>query len=819
MTADTPNPGSGPPSGAAGGASALPGSGGPLDWGVVLRSPATIWNVLILVALTGVLSILLMWTHKQTLATVGQIMGESHCVRVGFQRIDEAATQADRQAARLKAPWIYTGDKAAFDELRASLENLPRTLADAQTLGDVDATIREQFGLVSPASLEEVRAQREGEGISAAWLARVGRLDAAMRRTPVVDAETFQRQSQAVTPLAEVRVGEAAMTVRAADVVSFAGAEAKLRTLIKEAGFSEPLAEVVLSRVKYRYKPLFKLDQAMTDERARLAAEATQPKLAQYPRGQVMVARGERLTAEKLELLRAEAREYRRSPEDAVVVYAENLSLVGAALLAALGLGAYTATYAGLLWRAPARMGVLAGMVAAALGLGCWVAATEPRLINVAITSPTLLVTAFLAVAYDRRTALAVGSLVGILSCVALDQPAVTIGVALCGVWLAVWLLREFRHRNALIRAGLLTGAALATATLILAGLQRPMTPDALQQAIWEAASAGIGATLVGFITLGLLPTIERVFDVATGMSLIELRDPKQPLLRMLQQRAPGTYNHSLTVASLAEAAAEAIHADGLLAYVGALYHDVGKATKAEFFVENQAGGPNRHDKLPPALSLLVIVGHVKEGLELAREHNLPAVLHHFIESHHGTTLVEYFYHRARKQAEASGKAAEMPQEIEYRYPGPKPRSKEAAILMVCDAAESATRTLSDPTPARIDSLVRAIAHKRLMDGQFDASELTMRDLAVVTETVSRTLAAMNHQRIAYPAGESSGQRSASVPFGAPAAAPGPATISIPAPAAGEVTPPPQVAPGAPQGGSLTGPAPVTPVGLAAARR
>ncbi|MCA3006239.1 MAG: HDIG domain-containing protein, partial [Phycisphaerales bacterium] len=220
---------------------------------------------------------------------------------------------------------------------------------------------------------------------------------------------------------------------------------------------------------------------------------------------------------------------------------------------------------------------------------------------------------------------------------------------------------------------------------------------------------------------------------------------------------------------------------DPLLAYVGALYHDVGKMNKPEYFAENQTGGFNRHDRLTPAMSLLVIVGHVHDGLELADEYRLPQPLMHFIEGHHGTTLVEYFYHRARKQAEAAMAAAggasggaggggggagagvgmpggvpesipgQLPSEFEYRYPGPKPRTKEVAIVMVCDAAESATRTLPDPSPTRIDTLVRAIANKRLGDGQFDECDLTLRELSLITEAISRTLAAIHHQRVVYP--------------------------------------------------------------------
>lgn len=281
------------------------------------------------------------------------------------------------------------------------------------------------------------------------------------------------------------------------------------------------------------------------------------------------------------------------------------------------------------------------------------------------------------------------------------------------------------------------------------------MVDAVVSEVIVDCAIAAGGALLTGGMTLFVLPTIERAFNVTTGLTLIELRDPKQPLLKELQQRAPGTYNHALTVASIAEAAADAIGADSLLTYVGALYHDVGKMNKPEYFVENQAGGPNKHDRLSPAMSLLVVVGHVKDGMELAREYRIPRSLQHFIESHHGTTLVEYFFHRAKQQALASAggdaEEAQMPNEFEYRYPGPKPRTREAAILMVCDATESAARAMPDPTPAKLDALVRSIADKRLADGQFDDCELTLKDLHAIVESVSRTLAGMYHARVQYP--------------------------------------------------------------------
>ena len=265
-----------------------------------------------------------------------------------------------------------------------------------------------------------------------------------------------------------------------------------------------------------------------------------------------------------------------------------------------------------------------------------------------------------------------------------------------------------------------------------------------------QAALAGAGTLFAGFFMLGIMPSIEKLFGITTGLTLAELRDTRQPLLRELQSRAPGTYNHSLAVASIAENASEAIGADSRLVYVGGLYHDVGKLNKPEYFIENQGGGNNKHNKLSPAMSLLVIIGHVKDGLELAQEYGLPKVLRHFIESHHGTSLVEYFFHAAREKAADEGGAVD---EFEFRYPGPKPQTREAAILLLCDGIESATRAMSDPTPSRIESLVRKMSRRRLDDGQLNDSNLTFRELRVIEDSIIKSLCAIYHSRIAYPGG------------------------------------------------------------------
>ena len=244
------------------------------------------------------------------------------------------------------------------------------------------------------------------------------------------------------------------------------------------------------------------------------------------------------------------------------------------------------------------------------------------------------------------------------------------------------------------------------------------------------------------------MPIIESAFGIATSMTLLDYSDANQPLLSKLAMDAPGTFSHSLLIGSMAEAAAESIGANGLLARVGAYYHDIGKINKPTYFIENQMGQISRHEQLSPAMSQLVIVGHVKDGIEIADEFGLPSVLRQFIETHHGTTLMEYFYNEARKKQDERQNPVS---ESEFRYPGPKPKSKEAAIVMLADAAESATRTLTGSSPVKVETLVHSLAMKRLQDGQFDECELTLCELSRIETSISKSLAAHHHGRIAYP--------------------------------------------------------------------
>jgi putative nucleotidyltransferase with HDIG domain len=270
------------------------------------------------------------------------------------------------------------------------------------------------------------------------------------------------------------------------------------------------------------------------------------------------------------------------------------------------------------------------------------------------------------------------------------------------------------------------------------------------REAVWAA-----GCVIVGAVAMtSLLPLVEKGFGVQTDLSLLELGDASHPLLRKLAQRAPGTYNHSINVASIAEAAADEIGANGLLVRVGAYFHDIGKMFKPDYFIENQSDGVNQHDSLQPAMSKLIIVAHVKDGADLARSNHLPQPIIDFILQHHGTTLVEYFYREAAKRSEMNPNREEV-SDKDFRYPGPKPQTLEAAVLMLADTVESASRTLVEPTSARITHLVDAIATKKMADGQFDECGLTFMQLDQIKKSLVKSLTAIYHARVKYPGQQS----------------------------------------------------------------
>lgn len=256
-----------------------------------------------------------------------------------------------------------------------------------------------------------------------------------------------------------------------------------------------------------------------------------------------------------------------------------------------------------------------------------------------------------------------------------------------------------------------------------------------------------VNGVVSAFVVMATLKIFETMFGVLTNFSLMELSDFNQPLLKRMVLEAPGTYHHSLVVSNLAESGADAIGANALLTRVGAYYHDIGKLVKAEYFTENQLMGGNVHDKIEPSMSRLVILNHVKEGIELGKKYKLNRLILDFIPQHHGTSLMYYFYQKALEETEDESTVKEE----NYRYPGPKPQSREAAIVLLADSVEGSTRALDEATPKKIEEQVHKIINNKFIDGQLDECNLTLKEIDIIAKTFIRVLSAMYHGRVRYP--------------------------------------------------------------------
>jgi len=308
----------------------------------------------------------------------------------------------------------------------------------------------------------------------------------------------------------------------------------------------------------------------------------------------------------------------------------------------------------------------------------------------------------------------------------------------------AIYSIRKATQRSSITRAGLIIAGVNIITISALGLINNEGYYLILQNNLWGVLNGFLAVVL----TIGILPFLESFFNITTSFKLMELSNSDQPLLKKLITEAPGTYQHSIVVGNLSETAASEIGANGLLARVAALYHDIGKIKRAYFFIENQEVYKNIHDDMEPSLSALVIASHVKEGVELAKKNKLPKDIIDIIAQHHGTGLINYFFHRALKENESANDAVA---EENYRYSGPKPQTKEAGIILLADSLEAATRSLTNPTATRIKTLVKEIIQKNLENGQLEECDLTLKDLDKIGDSFSLILTGMFHSRVEYP--------------------------------------------------------------------
>lgn len=518
------------------------------------------------------------------------------------------------------------------------------------------------------------------------------------------------------------------------------------------------LRRAVVALVSRQVRANLRFNREETEERRRLSAESVKPVVIQLKKGERIIGDGERIERRHLTIfsaIRAQSRE-----EDRVQ------GRLGGALFAIILLSAvFGFARASLRRFRPTRKDALFGAL-------CIVGMLA--LVNVSVTVSDALHERFgvlAAEAYYFAIPFAAGAM--LMRFVLASEPAVVYAVGFAGLvgvlfgnslqfgiytlvggLVAAWRVARANDRAALFRAGVHTGLANAALVIAFALLE-----NELSMATGLAAVAGFfgGAVLVPILVMGVTPLIESAFGYTTDIKLLELANLNHPALKELIVQAPGTYHHSIIMGSLVEAAAEAIGANPLLARVCAYYHDIGKGRNPLYFGENQKG-ENRHDKLPPQMSAMIIKRHVLDGIEMAKHYKLPKQVADAIPQHHGTRLVGFFFHKALKEQEGK----ENPEPVDdspFRYPGPKPQFREAALVMIADAVEASSRAMQDPTPAKLQALVQKIINGIFADGQLDECDLTLKDLNEIARVFHRTLGGIYHTRPEYPPQAMGGMR------------------------------------------------------------
>ena len=673
--------------------------------------------------------------------------------KVSFQKADPDKTREAKASAARNVSYVYDQDKEPLIQLRAALQNRVVIVAGAKSLADLDKKVWQEFfpapsaaapgltpeeqeqrfqvfhdALATPESLSkleravaEVMAPNEQHGL----MEKLPQEHNEGNQQEIVVLAKGKPQQSQVAKVSDVLIGEAD----------------SLKKGLAERLESPEVSERVFTWLRGRLTTTLSLNRVETKRAQDTAVASVPEQFAAILPGELLAPGGQPLSEDDINLLGVEHEAYLKNLGLGPRI-GYSMALLGMFVALSVLCGVYVLHYEPKLMENLRRFATTLALIVITVGLSVLAADDTIR----AELVPLMVFAMILSIAYHRELALLFSAAATLIVVVATGQGLSAFMILNAAVASAILLVGSIRNRRKLIYVGL---AVAAVALLTTIGVDT-LDAQPFSTIRVEALRFGLSSVFAGLLMLGMLPFIESLFGVQTELSLLELGDVAHPLLQELVRRAPGTYNHSINVASIAEAAAESIGAKGLLVRVGAYFHDIGKMLKPGYFVENQGHDANRHESLVPAMSTLIIIAHIKDGADLARQHRLPEPIIDFIEQHHGTTLVEYFYRRANERNEANPDGTEI-DESDFRYPGPKPQSKEAAVLMLADAVESASRALVEPAPARIESLVHEIAMKRLLDGQFDSCGLTLQELATIEDSLVKSLTAVYHGRIKYP--------------------------------------------------------------------
>ena len=670
--------------------------------------------------------------------------------RVPFTMEDPEQTREQKDRARWQVRCVYQHDPEPLIWLREMLPNTIMEVISAETFGDLDPEIWAEFQ--PPLDQDEPLSEEEQKKLFETFRAAVAdekewatfKEDIAAALAPFEQTGLLESRPPAQRNQDEIVVFSAAEPSDAVEVdvggVLMRGGAA-IRESLNQHLDNPGLAEAVFNWLKPQLTNTLSLDWDRTNQALEAAANVN-PVMVNHERGQLLAEGGQPLTRGQIDKLWLEHVKADEAESLGRKTY-RFTSVTTLVLVLFVFVALYLHHRKRLLLTDLKRQGMVLAIMVIAVVISRW-ASVDPWRAEII---PLLLFGQIVAIAYRRELALLLSGVLALILVTGLGQGLWEFLALLAVTATVVLQLERIRSRSKLIYVGFfgcLVAFLLTVCTGILNDqpLNQVLLTEALRNVLWTLAA--------GFLMTGLLPFVERLFGVLTDISLLELGDVSHPLLQELVRRAPSTYNHSITVGSIAEAAADAIGARGLLVRVGAYFHDIGKMLKPAYFIENQPPDDNVHEALLPQMSTLVIVAHIKDGADLARQHKLPQPIIEFIEQHHGTTLVEFFFGRASQQSESDPNGAEV-EEAAFRYPGPKPQTKETAVLMLADAAESACRSLVEPGSARIESLVRKVAERKLQDGQFDESGLTLRELRTIEDSMIKSLIANYHGRLKYP--------------------------------------------------------------------
>ncbi|MDP3939651.1 MAG: HDIG domain-containing protein [Deltaproteobacteria bacterium] len=727
--------------------SASPGR--PLLSSETLGRPSTIQALLILVS--SVLLAFLVAPNLPFLTIVpgiGEVATQTIKSPGEFLIEDVASTTEKRGEAEDDVRAVYDLDRGVSLELESRIEPAFEGARSAPPEAAGERFL-EILGTSMPAARTEPLARQGFDPEDARMLRAM--VAQAMAGRIVSNQELLQDESRKGIIVREVDSRKEQVLSDLGAIIDLEKARANLKTRAAENAASIPpeRLKALVALAQALVRPNLTLNRIETEERKNAARENVKPVTMILKKGEIIVRDGDPVDARHVVILQA-IRDQSLNRSLGTLIGA--LTLFFVLLLGTTFRFAQSSIrkFRGDLRSTVFFLGTLLGMivlsrvllfVAEAVGSAFPFIPPDAYRYAIPVAAGAMLVRMVL----NSETAVLFAALLSLIVGIMVERSLFFASMTFLSSLVGAYAVGQVQTRSRILTAGVEVGLMNAALLALWALMDGRLLEREVVAGLVTGFGGGLGAAV---IVTAVTPLVEWALGTVTGLKLLELSNNDHPLMKELALKAPGTFHHSMIMASLVEAAAEQINANPLLARVSAYYHDVGKTLKPHYFVENMPPGENKHDKLSPSMSARIVKAHVKEGIELGKKYKLPEIIIDAIPQHHGTSLIKYFYDKA---IQSSDPDTEEVKEMDYRYPGPKPRSRECAILMLADSAEAALRTLSDPNRARIQGAVQKIINNIFRDGQLDECDLTLRDLNNIARSFTDTLTAIYHGRIAYP--------------------------------------------------------------------